>query len=234
MQVYTFTNKGGQSINEDTIATKIFDNGGVFILADGLGGHRSGEVASKAVVNELYQKSNHELKVECLSALFEYVNELLLKKQRKTGLSNMKTTAVYLNLFENKALWGHVGDSRLYYISSNQIKMITKDHSVSFKKYQSGDITYAQINNDDDRSSLLSVFGAKERFNPEFFETKVQPTDAFLICSDGFWEYIYNEEILVDYLKSNTPKEWAEYLLLRHIARTRPNNDNFSLITIFV
>ena len=69
---------------------------------------------------------------------------------------------------------------------------------------------------------------------PEAGHGDVAAGDAFLLCSAGFWEYVYNEEILAELCKAHTPKEWAEGMLLRHIRRTPPGNDNFSLIAVFV
>ena len=89
------------------------------------------------------------------------------------------------------------------------------------------------VYHDDDRSSLLRAMG-NPVCTPEGGEGPVQPGDAFLLCSDGFWEFVYNEEMLVDCLKSRTPEEWARRMLLRHIRRTPPGNDNFSLIAVFV
>ena len=60
------------------------------------------------------------------------------------------------------------------------------------------------------------------------------PGDAFLLCSDGFWEYVYNEEMQADLCKARTPEEWTEFMLLRHIRRVPSGNDNFSFIAVFV
>ena len=60
------------------------------------------------------------------------------------------------------------------------------------------------------------------------------PGDAFLLCSDGFWEFVYNEEMQADLLKAETPVQWVRLMLLRHIRRTPPGNDNFSAIAVFV
>ncbi|HWT73101.1 MAG TPA: hypothetical protein VN258_00030, partial [Mobilitalea sp.] len=124
----------------------------------------------------------------------------------------------------------------LYYLSDNELSEVTKDHSVTYKKYLMGEIRYQDINSDDDRSSLLGAFGNSNKFHPEFIEMPqlIKSGDAFFLCTDGFWEYVYDEEILIDFLKAATPKQWAELMLLRHIKRTKPSNDNYSLIAVFV
>ena len=89
------------------------------------------------------------------------------------------------------------------------------------------------VYHDDDRSSLLRVLG-KPNAKGDSGEAAVKGGDAFLLCTDGFWEYVYQEEMLVDWLKSAAPEQWAEGMLLRHIRRAPPGNDNFSVITVFV
>lgn len=238
LTAYTYSNKGGKQNNEDYLEYKIEEAQGIFLLADGLGGHRNGEIASKTVVEALMSRMTEDVEIdsEYLRNSFLSVNELLLEKQKEADLGNMKTTAVLLHIHEDKAIWGHIGDSRLYYYSDNELQAITKDHSVSYKKYLSREISEAQINTDEDRTSLLGVLGNKDKCNPEIvpIPRTIKQGDAFLLCSDGFWEYIYREEILLDLLKSSTPQQWAELLLLRHIRRTKPDNDNFSVITVFV
>ena len=88
------------------------------------------------------------------------------------------------------------------------------------------------VYHDDDRSSLLRVLG-KETCSPETGSGTAKPGDAFLLCTDGFWEYVYQEEILADLLKSETPEQWVRFMLLRHIRRTPPGNDNFSVTAVF-
>ena len=118
-------------------------------------------------------------------------------------------------------------------LSDGAVTPLTRDHSVTYRKYQGGEITYMDICHDDDRSSLLRVLG-KSPCVPEAAEKTVKAGDAFLLCSDGFWEYVYDQEMLSDWLKAETPEQWAQLMLLRHIRRTPPGNDNFSLITVFV
>ena len=63
---------------------------------------------------------------------------------------------------------------------------------------------------------------------------QLSPGDAFLLCSDGFWEYLYDEEILIDFLKAETPEHWAELMLLRILPRITQETDNMTLLTVFV
>ena len=101
-----------------------------------------------------------------------------------------------------------------------------------------GEISREEINFDEDRSSLLRAVGDTSRCLPEWGEPlndgAVLPGDAFLLCSDGFWEYLFDEEILIDRLKADTAQRWAELMLLRLLPRMRPNSDNLTLITVFV
>lgn len=145
----------------------------------------------------------------------------------------MKTTAVALSVTPDRAVWAHVGDSRLYRFSGDTLTQVTRDHSVSYMKYLGGEISRMDVYHDDDRPRLLRTLG-REPCRPEAAECVPAEGDAFLLCSDGFWEYVYQEEILADLLKAETPEQWAKLMLLRHIRRTPPGNDNFSLITIFV
>ena len=223
---YAYTNKGGRPNNEDSICCGLQNRRGVFVLADGLGGHSSGEVASGLAAQAI-------LDSETLKGQLEEANRLVLEGQKVPGREDMKTTAVALALEGDLAFWAHVGDSRLYRFSDGQLVFATRDHSVTYMKYLGGEISYMDVYHDDDRSSLLRVLG-KASCQPETGQAELKPGDAFLLCSDGFWEYVYQEEIQADLLKAETPAQWVQLMLLRQIRRTPPGNDNFSVIAVFV
>ena len=233
INAYTYTNKGGRDHNEDSLRASA--EAGVFVLADGLGGHRSGEVASALAADAIFSGMTRDASLEedGLLSLFQSANEELLRQQAQPGREEMRTTAVALKLAEGQAVWAHIGDSRLYRFSGGELAGVTADHSVTYRKYLGGEISYMDVYHDDDRSRLLRVLG-KEPCRPEAGQAAVSPGDAFLLCSDGFWEFVYNEEIQADLCRARTPEEWAEGMLLRHIRRTPPGSDNFSLITVFV
>ena len=234
ISAYCYTSRGGRDHNEDSVRCFAENGRGVFVVADGLGGHGKGEVASALAADALFEGcAGGAPDGEGLPELLRRANEAVMEGQRVTGQEEMKTTAVVLSIDGGRAVWGHVGDSRLYRFSNGRLTQETRDHSVTYMKYLGGEISYMDIYHDDDRSSLLRALG-KLPCKPEAGQAVLQPGDAFLLCSDGFWEYVYQEEVLADLLKAETPEQWAQLMLLRHIRRTPPGNDNFSLITVFV
>ena len=148
----------------------------------------------------------------------------------------MKTTAAVLAINDNQAIWANVGDSRVYFIHRNRLHAYTNDHSVAYKKYKAGEITREQIAVDEDQSRLLRTLGSEERNEPDIHITDVplESGDAFFLCSDGAWEYLMDEEILIDFLKSENAEYWAELMLIRIIERVNGENDNLSLLTVML
>ena len=235
---FFYTSPGGRDHNEDAVGEKEFPSGRLFLLADGLGGHQRGEMASACVVEAMQNAPEPEKDQPLSQWMVQQIsnaNQALLALRESTQW-RMKSTLVALFLGEKEACWGHVGDSRLYYLHGDQLAAITKDHSVAYAKYKNGEITRGQIGKDEDQSSLLRALGNPERNQPDLGqgEGAPQPGDGFLLCSDGVWEYLYDGEVLVDFLKTETAQEWGELLLLRVMERIQPGNDNLSLITVRV
>lgn len=234
ISAFCYTNQGGREHNEDSVRCCAGENRGAFVLADGLGGHGCGEVASALAADVIYDGiMSREPDAEGMCQLFQQANAGIMARQKVPGQEDMKTTAVALSLSADRAVWAHIGDSRLYRFSGGAQVQATRDHSVSYMKYLGGEITRMDVYHDDDRPRLLRALG-REPCRPEAAACVPVPGDAFLLCSDGFWEYVYEEEILADLLKAETPEQWAKLMLLRHIRRTPPGNDNFSLMTVFV
>ena len=241
-EAYYYTNPGGRPVNEDSVDYCVDGDGGLFVLADGLGGHRDGAEASALVVEAMLSGWGKKAEGSMSDRLMRCViraNQAVLDAQQERG-STMKSTvaALALDTARERAAWVHVGDSRLYYLTGGHIYHATRDHSVTYKKYLSGEISREEINFDEDRSSLLRAVGKVSGCVPEWGEPPgggtVSPGDAFLLCSDGFWEYLYDEEILIDFLKAETPRRWAELMLLRVLPRMRPESDNLTLLTVFL
>lgn len=233
---FHFTSAGGRGYNEDACAVKMFGQDGLFVLADGLGGTVHGEQAAACVIEALtaVPPAEDEPSVAWLQARIDAAQAGILALQAQTH-GNMKSTVVALLLRGGDSAWAHVGDSRLYYVHDRELQSVTEDHSVAYKKYKAGQITRAQIPTDEDQSALLRALGNAERHSPDCSACPtVAPGDAFLLCSDGVWEYLHDGEILVDLLKSDTAADWGRLLLTRVLSRIESGNDNLSLITVLV
>ena len=161
---------------------------------------------------------------------------LMREQIRLNATTKMKTTAVALAVDDKKAYVAHIGDSRLYIFRKNKVMTRTLDHSVPQMLALCREIREDEIRNHPERSSVLRVMGIE--WERDMFDVMkpvpLRKCDAFLLCSDGFWEFVYNEEMQADLLKAETPVQWVRLMLLRHIRRTPPGNDNFSAIAVFV
>ncbi len=230
---FEFSFIGGREENQDAVAVIEDDNHGLYIVADGLGGHRNGAMASQCIITELVQAwgSASEWDREKLLHSVGDANQSLLMLQQQTQ-SNAKSTLALLTTAGTRALWAYSGDSRIYRLRDGEIQQITEDHSVAYKKYKSGKISKADISTDEDQSSLLRTLGSQKRWEPDVYEDNLLPEDSFLLCSDGFWEYISDEEMLVDWLKASSAENWARLMLQRIMPRVPADNDNLSVITI--
>lgn len=236
LDVFSFTDMGGRSENQDSVGMEKKAGTGIFVVADGLGGHQFGQLASNCVVETLVNKwqENKNPDSENLAEWIRAANDAVLAVQAEKQCTT-KSTVVVLSVFEEKAIWAHSGDSRLYYIHNDEIADITEDHSVAYIKYKAKEIPRTAIATDEDQSSLLRTLGSETRWEPDVSNAvTLKKGDAFLLCSDGFWEYVLDEEILIDRLKSISAMEWCALLLLRVAERIRDGSDNLSLITLIV
>lgn len=235
---YMYTNKGGRENNEDYSCFDYSGDFGVWVLADGLGGHNSGEVASKLAATLI----TNEMKVVCdlsdkkILQVIEKANRLLITEQANPDYKGMRTTIASAYVKDGLFQYANVGDSRVYYFKNGCLYRQSKDHSVSQVAVGLGEISQADIRFHDDRNKLLKVLGDTEDLGIQKLDPAipVEPGDAFLLCSDGFWEYVFETEMEIDLVKSSSPEQWMEFMIKRLLLRVSGNNDNFSAICCFV
>lgn len=227
------TNRGGRNRNEDTVRVEL-SHGVCAVVADGLGGHGGGETASMAAAEKLLaacRKDGFPSREQMYRA-FEQAHREVVSHQSKSCM--MKTTAVMLCLDGKNARWGHVGDSRLYHFKNGRIVHQTMDQSVSQIAVLMGEIRPEQIRFHEDRNKVLRALGG-ESWEPDLAE-EVSVEDgfhAFLLCTDGFWEYVYEDEMEKELSRSAQPEEWLRKMEKILCSRIKGNNDNYTAAAVF-
>jgi serine/threonine protein phosphatase PrpC len=148
----------------------------------------------------------------------------------------MRTTAVVLVADTSGAVWGHIGDSRLYMLRSGRVVSQTRDHSVPQSLVDAGEITPAEIRFHEDRNRLLRSLGNGGRLRAALLERPMllNKGDAFLLCSDGFWEYVTETEMEVDFAKARTPDDWLDRMAVRIRPRAHEARDNCTALAVFI
>ena len=169
---------------------------------------------------------------------FEKSQNKLEKEQDKTGaLNELKTTAVALTVIDDKMKWAHIGDSRIYMFNNNKMIMRSLDHSVPQMLVFAGELKEKNIRNHPDRNRLLRVLGArnvdlKVDYSDEY---TIDDCQAFLLCSDGFWECITERKMCKFLKKSKSVQEWLD-MMVKEVEKNGKgtNMDNNSAIAVWV
>lgn len=220
-----YTCPGGHDINEDSFLCR--SDRGIFIVADGLGGHSDGEKASGTAISFFEQYCQGDYTNERITALMESANTQVLQYG-----DGGKTTVAAAFIENGNFIYTNVGDSRVYLFRDGKIIAQTKDHSVCQASVDMGMMRFEDIRGSEDRSRLLKVLGGEETLalKKHYAPMRLQEGDAFLICSDGFWDYVYETEMEADLLKSDSADVWLKYMLKRHILRAQNKGDNYTAI----
>lgn len=234
------TNQGGRTNNEDYVTSATYGNSSCYILCDGLGGHECGEVASSSVatwVAQLFQEKGDY--PDFLSDAFKLAQEKLLSLQEEKGMKNaMKTTLVILVVTDEQMKWAHIGDSRLYHIYSNNTKYErTKDHSMVQILCDMGEIEESEMRHHPDRNKVLRVMGAE--WSSKSFDLSAilerGEKHAFALMTDGFWEYVEEQEMMDILNDSQSAEEWMLSMEKLVVARAdMTKTDNYSAICVVV
>lgn len=233
------SDKGSRKNNEDRVGSYERGKEFCFVLADGLGGHERGEVASRMVVDtctELFKQTGFDQFY--MRDAFEIGQEELLKRQREENkFDDYKSTLVLLCVSEDSINWGHIGDSRLYLFQHKKKVLHTLDHSVPQMLVNIGEIEDKDIRNHPDRSRILSAMGI-EWSRPKYqIAEPIRPEKgmAFLMATDGFWELIEDEDMVKCLKKAKNVDDWMtsmEKIVLKN--GEGKDMDNYSAIGVFI
>lgn len=233
LQVEAYSAIGGRSKNEDSVTGMHKGDRMCFLVADGLGGHGDGDLASQTAVNTIRAAWDGTISPAEWERLLALAHTRI--QQLQTPQKQMKTTLVGLMMDTERAVWAYVGDSRLYHFLDGRLVFQTQDHSASQIAVMLGEITQAQIRSSKDRSTLIKALG--QPGDAPAAQIHAQPLEtgmhAFLLCTDGFWEYVLEEEMEQDLQTAHSAKQWLGKMRNRLQARAPTGNDNNSAIVVW-
>ena len=208
----TYTDKGTRNVNEDSACVSQIGDMAVFAVCDGLGGHSNGDLASKTAVNAICSALNENTSIDSfISDAMDCAQADLLKEQENNpSAKKMRTTAVVLFTDGKSFNCAHIGDSRLYFFTKTGERTRTVDHSIPQILALTGEIEDKDIRFHPDRNLVLKALG-NEGKSANFEIGDIRRLDdyrAFLLCTDGFWEYISDEEISSTLEASSSAEQW--------------------------
>lgn len=233
--VCQYSDKGGRKNNEDSVGS----SDGAYVVADGLGGHSCGEKASAMAVD--YILSNYsgltDISDDVMHDIIRDVNRHIWnEKQSDRRYGNMATTVAAA--FVSGALLNYlnVGDTRFYFFRNNRLIIQSRDHSLTQMSVDMGEIARSRMRFHEDRNRLTKVLGLNEtlRVGEVFEPVAVEAGDAFLMCTDGFWEYVDEHHMQKLLRRSDTPQQWMESMLRIISGNIKGDNDNLSAVCAMI
>lgn len=235
VKAYSVTDIGRKrQLNQDFVFTCVVPLGNLpnlFVVADGMGGHKAGDYASKCTVETIVEevaKSPKNLPVAILDDAIQYANKLIKSKSMEDeSLEGMGTTVVAATYMDDTLYVANVGDSRLYVIGDT-ITQITRDHSLVEEMVRMGGLDRAAARNHPDKNIITRAIGASNSVNVDFFEVTMKPGDIVLMCSDGLTNMIEDEDIL-RLIKSETDLKAKADLLVK-TANDNGGKDNIAVL----
>ncbi len=236
--------------NEDSYS--IEDSLGLYVVADGMGGHVAGEVASRIAVemiNKSFKKWITEKASEdelfgtpdsSLSLLGNYVlssirlankvvYEMALEHKEYHG---MGTTVVLILITPELMIAANVGDSRLYMLRDGELERLSKDHTIVAEQVELGMMTKEEAENSPMKHILTRNFGSSEDVVPDIFEIEPMDNDRFILCSDGLTDLVKDDEIMNITQEGNSPESICRKLL--DTVLRRGAHDNTTIISLFL
>ena len=190
-----------RSINQDYIFISegpIGNLPNLFLVADGMGGHKAGDLASEytvSMIREAVEKSMRTIPLQILKGAFQYANQRLIEKSRESeSYAGMGTTLVAATVVEDTAYVVNVGDSRLYKVGDT-IEQITEDHSLVEEMVRMGEISKEEARNHPEKNIITRAIGVTEEVEPDYFDTTLNAGECLLLCSDGLSNMVEDSRI---------------------------------------
>lgn len=241
----TICKQGGREYNQDYLDLFVDGDGACLVVCDGLGSYYGSEVASRVCATKIIEQyrevkqldGSRAVKPEyCQSYIQAAHNYVVDEKEHNPKIRSSCTTVACVTTDYRSTVISHIGDTRVYLFIGGKLHFQTRDHSLSQISVEMGKIPLRDIRSDKDQNKLTRVLGSDYYIPPDcdIYNTPLKPGDAFILCTDGFWEYVYEEEMEEDLAVSATPEEALARMEQRLLSRVTKFNDNYSAIVAVV
>lgn len=225
-----------RQVNQDYVYTSEAPVGclpNLFIVADGMGGHKAGDYASRRtteLIVDYISKAEAGSPIRVIREALENANSVICQESSSNDdYYGMGTTAVVATIIDDELYVGNVGDSRLYVIDRD-ITQITKDHSLVEEMVRAGQIERDSARTHPDKNIITRAIGAALEVKVDFFDTHLKPGDIILMCSDGLTNMVEDEDIRI--IVNREPDVTAKALELINRANENGGKDNIAVVII--
>ncbi|WP_244830349.1 PP2C family serine/threonine-protein phosphatase [Caballeronia sp. TF1N1] len=246
LQTASVSDAGGRSRNEDAYGQ--WRQGALFVsvVADGAGGHGGGDTASRiavaTVIGELTRvaaASGVALTGANLLRVLLRANDAIVDAQEHDReLAQMRSTAALLGIDRDTgmAAWAHCGDTRLYCFRRGATVVQTQDHSLVQSMIDANLLDTRDARGHPRRNVLFSALGTADDLSIAASDDPfpVADGDAFLLCTDGFWEYLDESAMIAAIGRAQTPADWLDVMVTHLRENARPNHDNFTASAVWI
>lgn len=235
MKAFALTDVGKNRVtNQDYVYCKADAVGNlpnVFIVADGMGGHKAGDVASVSAVDAVLKSISESNKKDVISIIEEAISiankTLYAKSKTNEEWAGMGTTLVFATVLQDTLYVANVGDSRLYLID-DEIHQITRDHSYVEEMVSIGEIDKSEARTHAKRNIITRAIGVEEKTTADFFEVQIKKGDKILMCSDGLTNMVEDKEILSIIMEKDDLEESVHKLI--DVANENGGKDNIAVL----
>lgn len=211
----------------------------MFLVADGMGGHSCGEVASRMAVDlvsrhtcqflDLFPEPSQVIGV--LYEAFHQANQKILEYAKENKeCKGMGTTLTMIWIQEGRGVIGHVGDSRIYMLRKNKLIQLTEDHSLVAELFRKGEITEEEALTHPKKHIITRAMGIDDTLRADFIPIEIQAEDVLLLCTDGVTNLICDDELRNILMRIDSAKQTAKELI--KIANERGGHDNSTAMII--
>lgn len=237
MKTYSITDTGiMREMNQDYFFASDEPVGNLpnlYIVADGMGGHKAGDYASRYTTQRVVasvSRSPGEEPVTILKEAISTANKLLVEEAAEDeGKQGMGTTLVVATIIGTKLYVANVGDSRLYVIGS-EIRQVTRDHSLVAEMVRMGEVAVSEAREHPDKNIITRAIGAGKDVEADFFEVELKEPEKLLICTDGLTNMV-EDAVICNIIKQDKPVEDKAEELVR-LANSNGGKDNITVMII--